>query len=297
MPRASFDQLTAFVAVAEHGSFSQAARVVGKDRATLHHQVSDLEIDWDVTLFERKGRTPVLTEVGATLLTQAKHILYQMQSLELSCDSYSQGDIPEITICHDMSVPCDAIADIDLSLRKQYRNTAIHWLHRSRDEALEMLIAKQADFAVVLNRGQAFPAEGMSFINLGYPKFTFYAHKHSPIAQKTVVTLQDLASNHQYIAENFSTSALGNQQVMSPNISRISNIDVLMRLLKNDGFALLPHHLVQAHDEKGEFVPLNIDFMANEGRAGYVLLKRGNTLSPVHQKLVALVTGWFDKQA
>jgi hypothetical protein len=37
--------------------------------------------------------------------------------------------------------------------------------------------------------------------------------------------------------------------------------------------------------------------MANEGRAGYVLLKRGNTLSPVHQKLVALVTEWFDKQA
>ncbi len=64
MPRASFDQLTAFVAVAEHGSFSQAARVIGKDRATLHHQVSDLEIDWDVILFERKGRTPVLTEVG-----------------------------------------------------------------------------------------------------------------------------------------------------------------------------------------------------------------------------------------
>lgn len=53
---------------------------------------------------------------------------------------------------------------------------------------------------------------------------------------------------------------------------------------------------MQAHDEKGEFVSLNIDFMANEGRAGYVLLKRGSTLSPVHQKLVALVTEWFDKQ-
>ncbi len=159
-----------------------------------------------------------------------------------------------------------------------------------------MLMAKHADFAVVLNSGKAFPTEGMSFINLGYPRFTFYAHRKSSIAQNPVVTLQDLASHHQYIAENFSTSALGNQQVMSPNISRISNIDVLMRLLKNDGFALLPHHLVQAHDEKSEFVPLNIDFMANEGRAGYVLLKRGNTLSPVHQKLVALVTEWFDKQ-
>ncbi|XUT74659.1 LysR family transcriptional regulator [Vibrio harveyi] len=201
MPRASFDQLTAFVAVAEHGSFSQAARVIGKDRATLHHQVSDLEIDWDVILFERKGKTPVLTEVGVTLVTQAKHILYQMQSLELSCDSYSQGDVPEITICHDMSVPCDAIADIDLSLRKQYKNTAIHWLHRSRDEALDMLMAKHADFAVVLNSGKAFPTEGMSFINLGYPRFTFYAHRKSSIAQNPVVTLQDLASHHQYIAE------------------------------------------------------------------------------------------------
>ena len=181
MPRASFDQLTAFVAVAEHGSFSQAARVIGKDRATLHHQVSDLEIDWDVILFERKGRTPVLTEVGATLVTQAKHILYQMQSLELSCDSYSQGDVPEITICHDMSVPCDAIADIDLSLRKQYKNTAIHWLHRSRDEALDMLMAKHADFAVVLNSGKAFPTEGMSFINLGYPRFTFKLNRREQL--------------------------------------------------------------------------------------------------------------------
>ncbi|GAL31458.1 transcriptional regulators LysR family [Vibrio variabilis] len=56
MPRASFDQLSAFVAVAEQGSFSKAARTLNKDRSTLHRQVAELEIDWGIELFERTGK-------------------------------------------------------------------------------------------------------------------------------------------------------------------------------------------------------------------------------------------------
>lgn len=51
----SFEQLQAFICVAESGSFSAAARLLRKDRATLHQQIGNLEIDWGMSLFNREG--------------------------------------------------------------------------------------------------------------------------------------------------------------------------------------------------------------------------------------------------
>ncbi|MEK8074141.1 helix-turn-helix domain-containing protein [Rhodococcoides navarretei] len=62
------EQLFMFQAVMETGSFSAAARKLGKVPSAVSMSIANLEIDLNLTLFERKGR--------ANLLLQLKHECY-----------------------------------------------------------------------------------------------------------------------------------------------------------------------------------------------------------------------------
>ena len=66
----SFDwnQVRAFLATAEEGTFSAAARVLRTTQPTIGRQIAELEDRLGVTLLERSVRGPRLTEAGETLL-------------------------------------------------------------------------------------------------------------------------------------------------------------------------------------------------------------------------------------
>lgn len=66
----SFDwnQIRAFLATAEEGSLSAAARALGSTQPTVGRQISGLEADLGVTLFQRAGRSLVMTGAARDLL-------------------------------------------------------------------------------------------------------------------------------------------------------------------------------------------------------------------------------------
>lgn len=70
----SFDwnQIRAFLATAEEGSLSAAARVLGQTQPTLSRQVTGLEDALGVTLFERGHRAMTLTQAGHEVLAHVK---------------------------------------------------------------------------------------------------------------------------------------------------------------------------------------------------------------------------------
>ena len=61
---ASHEVLQAFVQAATQGSFSAAARKLGKSQSTVSAAVASLEIDLNVVLFDRSSRKPTLTPAG-----------------------------------------------------------------------------------------------------------------------------------------------------------------------------------------------------------------------------------------
>ena len=76
-----WNQARAFLATAEEGSLSAAARLLGQRQPTLSRQVANLESDLGVMLFERIGRRLILTRPGLELLEHfkamgAQQILY-----------------------------------------------------------------------------------------------------------------------------------------------------------------------------------------------------------------------------
>ncbi|MCM8558358.1 LysR family transcriptional regulator [Sphingomicrobium sediminis] len=62
----------AFMATAEHGSLSAAARALGLTQPTLGRQVRALEDELGAVLFERAGRGLILTPTGEELLTYVR---------------------------------------------------------------------------------------------------------------------------------------------------------------------------------------------------------------------------------
>lgn len=58
---AHLDQMQAFVFAAKLGSFSAAARRMGKAQSAKSMAIANLEIDAGVEIFDRQGRSPVLT--------------------------------------------------------------------------------------------------------------------------------------------------------------------------------------------------------------------------------------------
>src|SRR5664279_5241791 len=69
------DQLRAFIAIAETGSFTKAAEVVNKTQSAVSMQMKRLEERLDRPIFARDGRASKLTEDGQRLLDYARRIV------------------------------------------------------------------------------------------------------------------------------------------------------------------------------------------------------------------------------
>lgn len=76
------DELAAFVAVAEEGSFVGAARRLGRSPAALTRAVAALEERLGARLFTRTTRAVVLTDAGRRHLAPCGRILDEMAALE-----------------------------------------------------------------------------------------------------------------------------------------------------------------------------------------------------------------------
>ena len=89
----SFDwnQARAFLATAEEGSLSAAARALGQTQPTLGRQVAALEENLGVTLFERIGRSLTLTQTGLDLLDHFKSMGEAASRISLAASGQSQA--------------------------------------------------------------------------------------------------------------------------------------------------------------------------------------------------------------
>ena len=85
----NIENFRAFVLAAELGSFSAAARQMGKAQSAVSTAIANLEIDCDVLLFDRSSRNPVLTKAGEALLASAKGILRGNQEFQIFLDQCS----------------------------------------------------------------------------------------------------------------------------------------------------------------------------------------------------------------
>ena len=97
----SLEQFKALLAAAETGSFSAAARRLGKAQSVVSTAIANLEIDLGLELFDRSGRYPVLTEAGARISQEAGVLLAQSERLQAIAGELASGIESRLTLAID----------------------------------------------------------------------------------------------------------------------------------------------------------------------------------------------------
>ncbi len=85
-----WNRARAFLVTAEEGSLSAAARALGTTQPTLGRQVTALEEELGVTLFERVGRGLTLTDSGARLVAHVRLMGEAAAGVSLAASGQSQ---------------------------------------------------------------------------------------------------------------------------------------------------------------------------------------------------------------
>lgn len=143
----SFDwnQVRAFLATAEEGSFSAAARALKTTQPTVGRQIAALEDNLGLTLVERSGRGLSLTESGRDLLDHVRKMGDAAAQISLVAEGQSTQVSGTVTITATDLLSALFLPRILKPLRKKAPGIRLH-LVCSND--LSDLMRREADIAI-----------------------------------------------------------------------------------------------------------------------------------------------------
>lgn len=141
--------IRSFLAVAETGSLSGAARAIGQSQPTLGRHVKELEAALGANLYTRHTRGFELTETGQAMLPHAMTMRDAMQSLELTAAGHSIAERGTVRITASVFASQYLLPDILADVRAEASDIQIELVP---SDATENLLFREADLAVRMYR-------------------------------------------------------------------------------------------------------------------------------------------------
>jgi DNA-binding transcriptional LysR family regulator len=105
----TLDQIRLFLAVADTGSFSKAAKQLTRAQSAVTYGIQKLEAQFGIALFDRTTYRPALTEAGRALLPRARRIAEEANAFRDAARSLASGLEAELTIVLDSMFPMPAV--------------------------------------------------------------------------------------------------------------------------------------------------------------------------------------------
>lgn len=138
-----------FLAVAETGSLSAAARLLSLSQPTLGRHVTELEVALDTPLFTRVPRGLTLTEAGAALLPAARQMREAAASLALIAAGRAETLSGTVRLTASRIVSHHLLPGILADLRRQEPGIQIELVP---SDSTENLLYREADIALRMYR-------------------------------------------------------------------------------------------------------------------------------------------------
>ncbi|MFT9640244.1 LysR family transcriptional regulator, partial [Alcaligenes phenolicus] len=122
----TINQLRAFVAVCDQGSFSGAARQLRRAQSAISHAIGALESAFDVVLFERNTRKATLTAAGRSLLPDARGVISRTEEMKMRAVAIAEAGVPQVSIAVDTYFPRAHLIECLRILQADFPTAAIN---------------------------------------------------------------------------------------------------------------------------------------------------------------------------
>ncbi|MBN3787551.1 LysR family transcriptional regulator [Burkholderia sp. Ac-20353] len=173
------------VAIARYRTFARAGEAIGLTQSAVSLQIKTLESEFNVQLFDRSRRQPVLTEAGNILVAQAEQILAMVDRIPdaLSDEKKLVGRLRIGAIQTALSGP---LPDALLALRDAHPSLRVHVSAGMSVELANRVAAGELDAAITTRPVRPYPAE-LTWTTLYEDRFWLLAPPQ--YAERDAVTL------------------------------------------------------------------------------------------------------------
>ncbi len=294
------DGFEEFVAIAEQGSVSGAARALGVPRATLSRQLSRLESQLGVRLAHRTSRRLTLTHAGELFYARARRVLDDARAVHE--DVARLDDVPRGVL--RVSIPTGShawLSSLFASFLDRHPEVQLEVLATAR---MVDLVAEHVDVVVragsndegslvgrLLARTRLVCVASPTYLSQrGTPQTAAELHKHECIG-----SVGEGPSSRWPTVDGVGIDVSG----------RFASNDLFTRVhaaLEGLGIALVPESFAKGPRERGELRPILEGVVGAEGTVRVLYAERAHLPAKV-RAFVDLLVGWsrehgvFDPQA
>jgi DNA-binding transcriptional LysR family regulator len=156
--RHSPEALLAFAEAASLGSFSAAARKLGKRQSTISEAIATLEIDLGLTLFDRTTRQPTLTEAGRAMLAQARRILDASEQMDRLAAQIAGGQEVRLAVVVSDTYQSDRYEETLAALEQRFPDLELEYLIAEHEDVLDLIQQDRAQLGLMAARA-AYPPD------------------------------------------------------------------------------------------------------------------------------------------
>ena len=253
----TLDQMRAFVAIAEAGSFRAAAGRLSRVQSAISHAIGNLEAQLGVTLFDRSGRRPTLTPEGQALLADVRAILLKVDTMRARARGLGEGLELRLAIALDPQFPLGIVAAALKDLHDSYPSVSVRLWTAPLGAAILALREGRCTLAIT---AAEIPDPRIELEALSFVQRAAVAAASHPVAARSrsgePLAAAELADHLQIVVPDPSPLTEGRDfGVLSPGTWRVSdNTTKHALIVAGVGWGSLPLWLVERDLAEGRLV-------------------------------------------
>ena len=171
----------AFLAIADHSSFSRAAESLHITQTALSRRVQNLEAFLGVKLVERTTRSVSLTAIGRDFLPQARRLLTDLASALVEIRESGKALRGDVTIACVPTVGVQYLPDIVRQYAALYPANRLRILDHSSSGVAAAVLRREAEFGINM-QGAAHPE--LTSVPLLKDRLVLVCRDDHPLARK-----------------------------------------------------------------------------------------------------------------
>ncbi|MEW4398710.1 LysR family transcriptional regulator [Agrobacterium tumefaciens] len=256
----SLDQLRTFVAAADEGSFSAAARRLRRTQSAVSETIANLEGQLSVVLFDRSARYPKVTKQGEVLLADARSVVRAVDGMKARAKGIAGGLESELAAVIDVFFPIMTIADVSHEFRQQFPATPLRLYVEALGGAVQPVLDGLASFGLVGSLPTLPP--GLVAERITSVEFVMVSAARHPLAEYAgLIPREELARHVQLVLTDRSDLSAGREfGVMSPSTWRLADLFAKHAFLVSGlGWGGMPLHAVAKDIAEGRLIELSIE--------------------------------------